>query len=520
VVAFDSERKKTVIVPSALGELAVHVRQNEQGVIGVSTSILALAALGPVSLDEFTCHTLYRCGHRLLPRTIFNEIRSIQQGHLLEVGGGRCEERRYWSPSFAESTGGTLSTAANEIADLLTEYSTSLVEPGMPVVSDLTGGYDSRVTTASLLRAGIPFVSTVTGSSDNPDVIVARNICHVEGLPQLVVDTAENPGSILPDIKAAVMLSEGNIATVGFVNTLRAKRRIMSNFTQHPIFTVSGALGEIYRDSYWAQEFFDCGKRQPASIDKLIRYRIDAFSPGRMDFFAHDWHRDWRAQLHNHIKEVIQPYSGERNTSQLDAFFLHEMSGMYGGYTSAMARWSAPLVPFFSTAALDRALTVPPQWRYGARLLRHICWSLNPRFAGYMTMRGCPCSQVTFRNWYRFLPIVPMNVKRLVRKASTVWLGKTLFPEYVEPQPSSNTYVDLVQQEVKPGGHLDFESMETASWYAPEALTALLKDASTPTGYGHRRALSWIYTCEAMSRIARAHTSIGIAADLRKQATA
>jgi hypothetical protein len=506
VVAFDADRKRAIVVPSALGELAIYVRKNEQGIIGISTSIHTLATLGPVSLDEFTCRTLYRCGHRLPPSTVFNEIKSIRLGCLLEVEGGRCEEQNYWSPSFAEPVGKTLASTANEIAELLTGYCTSLIEPGMSVVSDLTGGFDSRVTTACLMRAGIPFVPTVSGSNEHPDVIISRRICQGEELPLMVVDTEENLGDVSQDIKAAVTLSEGCVDTAAYMNTLRVKRKIFSSFSQRPVVAVGGGLGECYRDFYWYQEFLDRGKRKPASIEKLIRYRIDA-RPLRMDFFAQDWHRDWREQIRSYVEGVIQPYSGERNTAQIDVVYLHKMTGMVGGTISAMARWSAPLAPFFSTAALDRALSVPPQWRYGSRLLRQICSSVRPRVAEYTALQGGPCAPMTLKNWYRFLPKYQKEVERVIRKASTVFLGKTLFPEYLEPPPTSNPYADFMRQEVRPGGHLDFESMETASWYAPEMLAALLQEARAPLGYNHRRAVLWIYTCEAMSRWAHTNAS-------------
>jgi hypothetical protein len=518
VVAYDGERKKAVVIPSAMGELAIYVRKNEQGIIGISTSILTLAALGPVTLDEAACHSLYRCGHRLPPSTMFNEIKSIPVGCLLEAGGGQCEERRYWSPNFTETGGRTLAGTAREIADLMKGYCTSLIEPGTSVVSDLTGGYDSRVTTACLMGAGIPFTATVTGWEDHPDVIAARAICREEELPLMVIDTMEDPGGMAQDVKAAVMLAEGNIDTSLFVNTLRAKRKILSSFTHRPVAAVSGVLGECYRDFIWSHEFLTRGNKKPVSVEKLIRYRIDSF-PRRMDFFADDWHRDWRAGLHQYVAEIIQPYSGERNTVQIDALYLRKMTGMMGAYITAMARWSAPVVPFFSTTALDRSLNVPPQWRFGARLLREICSSLHPRMAEYMTLSGCPCAPATSRNWYRFLPKYRLEAERLIRKASTVWLGKTLFPEYVEPVPSSNPYADFVGQEDRPGGHLDFESMETSSWYAPEALTALLQEARTPMGYSQRRTVLWIYTCEAMSRFAHASQQVGIAAHSSDQAS-
>ncbi len=503
VVLFDNERQRMLVIPSALGQYAVFVRRTDQGVVGVSSSVLALAALGRVTLDEFGCRTIYRVGHRLPPHTLFQEIRSVPEGSLLELGSGRYEVQRYWTPSFQSASTRTFSAAAAEVAHELSDYCVSLIEPGKPVASDFTGGFDSRVSTACLLHAGIPFVPTVAGPPGHPDVELAAQICRAENLPLRVTDTAEHPDKLAAEMQAALLLCEGSINAFEFATTWRVKQALFAGLGGRPVTTISGGLGESFRDFFWAQEFFDKGKRQPASIDKLIRYRIDA-RQFRMDFFAEDWHHAWRVQLHDYLAQIIAPFADERNTAQLDAVYLRKMSGMICSFSTAAARFSAPLVPFSAIAALDAALPVPPQWRFDSRLLRAVAWALHPRFASYKTLKGCPCAPMTFANWPQFLPKYVNEAKRLARKISMVWFRKAIFPDYVDPEPAANPYAGFIADELRGGGHFDWESMRTARWYAPEALKGLLAEARTPAGYRLRHTISWIYTCEALARLADA----------------
>ncbi|MGB9073631.1 MAG: hypothetical protein WCC22_13405 [Terriglobales bacterium] len=510
VVAFDRARNQIVVIPSPLGQYANYVRSTAQGIVAISSSILALAAMGPVTLDEFGCYSLYQCGHRLPPNTVFREIHSIAEGSLAEIGEGRLSVRRYWAPAF-DRPAVSFTEAATEISRQLSSYCVSLIEPDAAVVSDLTGGFDSRVTTASLLRAGISFLSTVAGSPAHPDVLVARHICEKEGLPLQVFDPAEDARCSSQKIESALLLAEGCIDTLTCAVTAQVKEKLFARFDLRPFVAISGGLGECYRDHYWVQEFFDRGKRQRASVDKLIRYRLDP-SPKRMDFLAKDWHSDWRIQLRDFLGQIVDAYPGERNTSQLDAVFLRKMTGLFGGFSSAFVKRYIPLLPFSSINALDIALSAPPRWRYGARLQRRVAWLLHPRFANYMTLKGCPCAPVRFTNLHKFVPKYIADVQRLVRKASTVWLGRTMFPEYREPEPRRNPCTEWIDEETRPGGSFDFDSMHTGNWYAPQAFAALLREARLPNGVGNRDTLSWIYTCEAMARMAHSLQTVTVKA--------
>jgi hypothetical protein len=505
-VAFDRPRRRLFVVPSALGACAVYMRVSEEGVIGLSSSLLALAALGPVTLDDFTCQTLHRCGHRLPPYTIFTEIQSVPEGSLIELSAGRSRAHRYWAPNFTQPAPRTIHDAADRISQELANSCSVLIDPRTSVFSDLTGGFDSRVSTACLLKGQIPFTATVAGGPDHPDVCASQRICEAERIPLAVVDPAEDPGTLAGDIDAALLLSEGCIDAFSFATTLRVKRALLASAAPHPITTVSGGFGECYRDFFWAQEFGSRGRRQSASIERIIRYRLDT-SLDRMDYFTTDWRPEWRARLREYLGNIIEPYRHERNTAQLDVVYLRKMAGMIGAFSTPSARFSHPLVPFASVPALEVAMSVPPRWRYEARLLRHIASKLAPRLAGYSTLAGCPCVPVGFQNWYQFLPRYARQAQRLIRKASAVWMGSSIFADYVEPEPERNPYLTFLEGETRPGGHLHWGSMETADWYLPDGLSRLLQEAREPGGYHLRRTISRIYTCEAMIRKAEAAIS-------------
>jgi hypothetical protein len=419
----------------------------------------------------------------------------------VEVSEKGVDVHRYWMPFFQHAVPGSLRECADAIAGHLEDYCRSLIEPGAPVFSDLTGGYDSRVTSAALVRGGIPFTATVAGSERHPDVVFARRICEEERIPHIAVDPAADPETIAPEVQTSLLLSEGCADAFTLASMLRVKRCLVRNAAQVPITTVSGALGECYRDFYWSQEFFYKGDRRPASLDRLIRYRIDSI-PAHMECFAADWRPLWKDNLRKYLENIIEPYTGERNTSQIDAVYLRKMAGMIGAFACAAGRMSIPLTPFGARPALDIALSVPPDWRYDARLLRNIAWALSPSLAGHMTLSGRPCAPPNLRNWYRYLPQYWLTGQKIIRKFTTVWLGRTVFPEYSEPAPAVSPYARLIYDESRPGGRLDYDSMQMAPWFAPAAFKNLLHRANTPEGFPIVGLVAKIYTCESILRTA------------------
>jgi len=185
-------------------------------------------------------------------------------------------------------------------------------------------------------------------------------------------------------------------------------------------------------------------------------------------------------------------------------FYLRKMGGAIGSFATAGARFSSPILPFSSLPALEIAMSVPPGWRYDARLLRSISAALAPRFASHPTLHGCPCAPMGISNFWRFLPKYGKEAQRLVRKAGSVWLHRALLPEFKEAVPVDNVYRRFVEVESRPGGHLDQGQMLTGKWYAPAAFPAFLADLRERPGRPALQLLSCVYTCEALLRLANA----------------
>jgi hypothetical protein len=230
----------------------------------------------------------------------------------------------------------------------------------------------------------------------------------------------------------------------------------------------------------------------------MIRYRHDADSHP-MDVFATDWHKLWRAQYLEYLTEVGRPFLQEYNTAQLDAIYLQKLCAAYGLTVSTMEPFGLMLLPLMTLPALEVSMAMKPTLKYGGRFQRRVIHYLSPKLARYPTIRGCPAAPLQFSNCHLFLPRVPAELKRVLRKLGNVWFRKSWFPVYSEPAPTENPFGPVIEREMAPGGCLHYASMTTAGLYRAPVLASLLERHHLP-GFGGNRVLSWIYTIEAMSR--------------------
>jgi hypothetical protein len=426
---------------------------------------------------------------------LFSEIRSVPPWHMMEIRGGRVTIRQIWQPTF-KPTGRNPDEDVRDIGRILVESTKSLIPENAPVICDVTGGYDSRLSGAMLQAAGVRFQAAVAGYPDHPDVLAAAHICREEGIELRVMAPVPPPEAAMMEADAALLLAEGCLDVFTFTRTVHAKMGLLDG--RSSTFTVAGMGGEFYRDFNWAHEFAQRGRKQPASIDRLIRYRHDADSHP-MEVFSNNWHEAWREQYKAHLREIVKPYTGEYNTAQIDAIYLHKLSGLYGVPVGATQAFGLVMAPLMTLPALEISLGVRPPVKYGGRFQRRIIHHLSPKFASYPTIRGCPAAPMQLYNCHQFLPRIPAEMKRLVRKLGSVWFRKSWFPVYADPILAENPFSSVIQREAAPGGCLHYTSMATAELYREPVLSDLLARSKQP-GFRGNRILSWIYTIEAMAR--------------------
>ena len=85
------------------------------------------------------------------PTTIFEGVRRLEAGHLLEWSGSECTVRRWWNPVFDESATPDLETAKRQFCQII-EDAVSEAAQGAEVGAYLSGGTDSSTVSGMLTK--------------------------------------------------------------------------------------------------------------------------------------------------------------------------------------------------------------------------------------------------------------------------------------------------------------------------------------------------------------------------------
>src|SRR5262249_42859088 len=137
-----------------------------------------------------------------------------------------------------------------------------------------------------------------------------------------------------PLFQQGVVLSDGELTGNRIDRTLYVKRAIRDAGD----VTITGGGGELYRDFFWKQEFFNIGRTSALNIPKLIKYRFDFGATYAKSLFRKDWYPEFLAGEIAMIKQITDLAPDALNTAKLDAIYLWK-SGGHG------SRYMATVIP-------------------------------------------------------------------------------------------------------------------------------------------------------------------------------
>lgn len=171
LAVYDRRRQSVLLARDRLGIKPLHYAVH-QGRVLFGSEIKSLLAVEPelAQVDrEGLLHYLY-FGYVPEPLCVFTRIRKLPAGHLVEVAGGRIEERRYWElPAFGTNDPGSEDELLEELEEHLYEAVRMRLVSEVPLGALLSGGVDSSVVVALMARAASAPVKTFSIGFPNKD---------------------------------------------------------------------------------------------------------------------------------------------------------------------------------------------------------------------------------------------------------------------------------------------------------------------------------------------------------------
>jgi hypothetical protein len=421
----------------------------------------------------------------MCPNSLYAGMRQLNLGEHLQWKPGRLQVGRHWSPYHDAKRYTSKREAAEVTAGVLAEAATRYVQRG-PIVADLTGGYDSGLVASALCGTGSPFAVTVNGDRQHPDVAVAHRVAHVAGWRMIHFGEAFSGRMTGAMRRAAAFMSGGELSAAQFYLHIVTRPILRRTFVAH----VQGGGGELIRNFPWGQEFAGIGRYRPASVDRVLSYRLLAGHSLPEAVFRIPFYSILREDLRSRVQVVIEDGAGTRTTQQLDAIFILKLTGHFGAYTSSLFDLLPTGVPLLHRTFIEHGVSLPWTMRLTAGLARRTLAILDPRAAAVETCYGSTGGPPTLKTLPLELRQAGRTVRHFANKIDRVVLkgrlGRVIplgMIRQAVPDPPFRT------EELRM--FLNSASLFSRGLYDSRILASLLTDPSTPS-----ESLSRIATLE------------------------
>lgn len=448
-----------------------------------SNSELILAKLLQCQPDEFGFAQAIHCGVVWGKRTRFNGISKLEPCELVQVTAeNNISRKRYWEPQDERLWKGSFDEVSRRwrrvMQDAIRTFSDNRGDSG--VSSDLTGGEDSRLVVALLHDLGLTFRVRVTGESDDPDVVISKELAEKGNLELSV----EHRHPVASD-ELSSHIKEIVIATDAYGSFFSNISSLVHEYNYPPLeyqnIHLCGAPGgEEFRGVYYLR-----AKLLFPSLSKSFDYR--AFTRWKFLInFSHNLLKmaddEFIEKVYGVIGDALKEVEGFPAGTQVDHILR------VGQVCLMTAHVKRPFNFPFAVRGMTRSIyNVPPHMKKGGRQFKAITEMLFPELARVKTQAGVPTIRKTLLRLPLFIPEYYSILKKVfngfARKVlkTTVHTSKgTVNAHHHVLAFHSDTIKWLFENDPYSAWFRSADSMLSGRHYNPAVLNELLIQARQP----------------------------------------
>ena len=195
---WDDERRRLCLARDPLGVKPLLFAESGPRFAFASTADALVKAGFQTALDETAITQFLQFGFVPEGCSIWQGIRKLPPGSVLEWHGGRSSERSYWQPPAAGSNALPFDQAVEGARELFLRATERRLRADVPVGALLSGGIDSGLVCWALtqLNADVTAYTVATPGETSDEAALARRTARLLGLTHEVVtvpDAGESP---------------------------------------------------------------------------------------------------------------------------------------------------------------------------------------------------------------------------------------------------------------------------------------------------------------------------------------
>ena len=391
VSIYDKVRKRLILITDRLNSRLFFFSQQQSGFY-FSNDIRSLLSNQEIKqdLDYQSLFEFIRFSMILEDRTLYSEIKTFEQGLMIQITKDRVSRNNYWTSAFDESW-----NMSNQ--DYLEKLKGSIFRANLELMTEnnlgllLSGGLDSRIIAASALSAGKDIRGITFGGFQNEEVKLAKRVADVCGFEFNFIK--RSPDYYSDNFEKAIGQSQG------LFSFIHAHMIGLSNPIQNlGIDTIISGCG---MGIYFSGQFFPKIKisHLPGRYFYLIwpkRLNEDDVYVNTYGFFnsisdrflskiIRDRYKDVAVNSpKKKVQELIEEYSHETHDrmNQIDLFCLRHFSKLRANYFPLSIRgYAKERTPVHNHELLDLFLELPPRLRACSRVYGDVLKSFSKQLA-------------------------------------------------------------------------------------------------------------------------------------------
>jgi hypothetical protein len=410
ILVGDGRTRETLAMTDVVGSCHCFIRE-WGGVLALSSSSFALAAVEEPTLDAVACQEFLNTGVIYEQRTLYREVRKLGPASIHRFSNGASvEARRYWRITDIEPESLDGPAAVAELGQAVIRAAQKITKVFSRPVCDLTGGYDSRALTALFRSAGVRFDTMVAGPPTSADVQVAGRLAQVAGFPHRHIA----PDGLLTfrRLEDAFALTDGEFDVTEYARILDIHERLPENFD----ISLNGSFGEVARGYWWELLAPHVGARRKLDTQKIAKRRYAA-PPYDPTLFPAEIRLDLAPHFAGVIERTNEGLSDYPNTFQMNhTYLMMRMQRWQGRIGSSTDQIWPCLPPFLFRSVLEAMLRTKARLCRRSLLVRRLLAEYQPEMAAVPLEHGHPALPFTWRTAPRFWPLALCYGKKAARK--------------------------------------------------------------------------------------------------------
>jgi hypothetical protein len=450
-----------------VGTFNMYWAERPGGRVAIATNPLVLARCLGLGLDPDAALELLVRGQLIAPSSLYAGASRLGLGEAAVVDRAGVRRLRRWRPYQPEQP-----LRFADAADALAARARSVMRRhhalGVPIVADLTSGYDSRMVLCAAIAAGLPLAVTVNGDRDQIEVQIASEIAGGLGLRlHHFVQRELWTRPVDAELRRELLFrTAGELPFTEVYHHVLTRPQLAGAYRLH----FNGGGNDTTRYHPWGQEFFGIGRRRLANVENAVRYRFlqGSLPDGLVPAAAL---ARFRRRLAARVEAVCRDGTGTRTTAQLDAVHVWKMTGHFSADAGALSGLLLTVPPLNAVSYVDASLRTPWRHKLTSQLARAVHTRLSPEAAAFRTQYGSSAASPTLATLHQEVPQTLLRAAHLGDKLDRTLLSGRLFQRFRKvalPRPP----VPYLTAELR--ALLQPDALFTRALWGRDALAALL----------------------------------------------